>query len=162
MADLCTLFFSYYFKILGAHEILTKIVISFNYVLVGLIGFFGFWDIDWQFRAWETYLEYGKCFEYPEVDRLLHAYIGKEIDGARYMRIVRFITLGLFALLSAFYLYGMVKKRKEDPRAVLYASNLPHKPLSSRDPKEFDVSVEGRLANMSDMQHLKPADSRLD
>jgi hypothetical protein len=166
VADLSSLFFSYYLKELGAHEILTKVIITMNFILVGLIGFFGFWDIDWQFQAWEAYIEYGKCFEYPEIDRVLHKHISNEIDGARYMRIVRFITLRLFILLAAFYLYGMIKKRKVAKelryRITKQSDEVLDKPKEPKPYKEAELQEQDRSANMSDLAGLKPGDSRLD
>lgn len=166
VADLSTLFCSFYFKILGAHELITKIVLTCNFILVGLIGFFGFWDTDWEFRAWETYLDYGHCFDYPEIDRLLHDYISKEIDGARYMRIVRFVTLGLFITLAAFYLYGMIKKQRQ-AKDLKYKAAHPSdesalKEIIPKVYKESELQEQNRSANLSDMINLKQADSRLD
>lgn len=166
VADLSTLFCSYYFKVLEAHEVITKIVITLNFVLVGLIGFFGFWDTDWQFRAWETYLDYGKCFEYPEIDRLLHNYISKEIDGGRYMRIVRFVTLGLFVILAAFYLYGMIRKRKEARslkyKATKQVDDSVLKDGSQKMYKESELQEQNKSSNISDLLSLKQAESNLD
>ena len=100
--DLSSLFFSHYADVMEIRGAVNGIVGASSYLLVGAVCFFGFWDVNWQFAVWEEFASYDSCFRSSQVDALLRASAAKEMDGARYMRVVRFVAAGLFFALSVF------------------------------------------------------------
>lgn len=109
--------------------IVDKVVGVSNYLLVGAVCFFGFWDINWQFVVWEKYLSYDSCFRMSQIDELIRSSSANEIDGARYMRVVRFITAGLFFALTAFNVIRWCRRNKAEKklRAERYKEDLKRK-----------------------------------
>ena len=122
VADVSSLVFSSIADFMEVRGLLTTIVITGNYLLVFFCCLFGFWDTSWQFTIWERYLMHTDgCFWRKDIDSRIRDLASKEVDGARYMRVVRFVSLGLFMLLTVFFarrMYRKWKHREIDPDAL--------------------------------------------
>ena len=166
VVDLSTLIFSFFTKFMGWHVVLNKVVISLNYVLIGLIGFFGFWRLEWDFSHWKRYIDYGACFSYTQMDSWLQNNMGREMSGSKYIGIVRWVTIGLFLILTGFYLYGMTRKDRAAYRQARYRAtrqqgdDARHEQDGPAD-REHELQNRSVDPNTSDMMALKPDESRI-
>jgi len=143
--DLSSLLFSHYADIMEIRGVVNGVVSVSNYLLVAAVCFFGFWDINWQFGVWEKYLSYESCFRLSQIDSMLRTSAANEMDGARYMRVVRFITAGLFFCLTVFNVIRWCRRGRSEKqlRADRYKEELKRKSVimnkSSRHEPQIDA-----------------------